>query len=70
MGREENYKNTYDTLSKEEIVKIFHAFLNCPCGSCDGCILDSYEVGCFKLRDMAMQKVVDIFGGGDNGYDD
>ena len=69
MGREEVYQNIYDTLSKAEIVQIFKAYLNCPCGSCDDCILDNDKVGCFKLRDIAMQKVINIFKFGDNDGD-
>lgn len=61
MGREEVYKDIYDTLSAEDIVKIFKAYLNCPCGSCENCILDNDKVGCFKLRDIAMQKVINMF---------
>lgn len=68
MGREEFYKKIYDMLSIEDITKIFQAFLDCPnCGSCDNCILDNHKIGCFKLRDLAMQKVIDGFGGDECG---
>ena len=61
MGREEIYKDIYDKLSTEDITNIFKAYLNCPCGSCENCILDNDGVGCFKLRDIAMQKVINMF---------
>lgn len=64
-------------LSPKDIIDIFSAFLNCPdyydeC--CDNCILNnSYfngrQVGCFKLRDLAMQQTIEIFKKGDNKDD-
>ena len=65
-------------LSPKDIVIIFSAFLNCPnydeC--CDNCVLndnrfDGYKIGCFRLRDLAMQRAIEIFSkGDDNGKND
>ena len=54
---------------------IFSAHLKCLENSnCDKCILnearvDGHRIGCLKLRDMAMQKVIDAYGnkGNNNG---
>ena len=60
-------ENLYKTLDIQTITEIFKAFLECPNrGGCDNCILNENKIegcriGCFKLRDMAMQKVIDMF---------
>ena len=62
------YNDISNTFSFKDIAVIFSAHLKClDCGSCDKCILndnkiEGHRVGCLKLRDIAMQKIVDIFG--------
>lgn len=57
-----------EELSLRDVMAIFSAHLNCPdSNGCDNCILnenkiEGHRVGCLKLRDMAMQRIVDMFG--------
>ena len=51
----------YENLTIEHIADIFNVFLECPdYESCDNCKLNNNKIGCFKLRDIAMKKVVDM----------
>lgn len=65
-NKDTNIKELYNDLTLNEIANIFDIFLKCPDNcSCDGCTLNNYslnnkKIGCFKLRDVAMQKIVDI----------
>lgn len=75
-----DFKDFNELLSTNDIANIFSIHLNCPLEDneegCDSCILNDarlngHRIGCFKLRDLAMQKVIDIFGKGDcNGEND
>lgn len=60
--------DVYNSLSFKDITSIFSAHLKCPDGDCDKCILNEYKinghrVGCLRLREIAMQRIVDLFGG-------
>lgn len=62
------YNDISNSLSFKDIATIFSAHLKClECGGCDNCILnenkiEGYRIGCLKLRDIAMKKIIDIFG--------
>lgn len=51
---------------------IFSAHLKCAeCNTCDNCILDNaridgHPIGCLKLRDLAMQSVVEVYSNKEN----
>lgn len=59
------YKEVYDRLSLKDIMIIFKSFLQCPeCGGCENCALNEIKfkgrsIGCLKLRDIAMQVIID-----------
>lgn len=63
--------NFHKELSSAEISTIFATFLKCPdyddCKNCllNDCRLDGHSIGCFKLRDLAMRKTIEIFEGRD-----
>lgn len=66
-------------LSSNDIITIFSTFIDCPNNNdecCDNCILNDnwlngHRIGCLKLRDLAMQRVIEIFNkGDDNGKND
>ena len=54
-------------LTFDEISIIFDTFLKCPdfngCENCilNDCLYNNQKIGCFKLRDLAMQRVIDEF---------
>lgn len=60
----ENYKNDndiYKNLTIEHISDIFKIFLGCPNqNGCVDCLLDNNKIGCFRLRSIAMQKIIDM----------
>jgi hypothetical protein len=66
MERQRVYKEVYDSLNFKDIAIIFKSFLQCPeSGGCEKCVLNEnkiqgHRIGCLKLRDIAMQKVIDI----------
>lgn len=65
-----------NNFSLEDIATIFSAHLNCPDrGDCEGCVLNETKiagrrVGCLKLRDMAMQDIVNAVKEVNNGEND
>lgn len=62
-----NMYNFSKKLSPKEIAIIFATFLKCPdydnCENCllNNCRLDGHRIGCFKLRDLAMRKTIEMF---------
>lgn len=68
----------FNDMSFQDIATIFSAHLQCPDGvDCDECILNEnkvngYRVSCLRLRDIAMQRIVEAYNnkGNDNGEND
>lgn len=51
----------YNSLTITDIIEIFSEHLKCPDNGCEECKLCDEKVGCFRLRDMAMKKTINIF---------
>jgi hypothetical protein len=68
----DNNVDIYNGLSMSDVAIIFSIYLKChEYGTCDNCVLNEHKinghrVGCLKLRDIAMQKVIDIYGNREN----